>query len=60
LLDVFDLYDEDGSGALEYKEFVGGVFSNNSITKKPDVQSKTEVVQRGQTGSKKVFLDQSE
>ena len=60
LLDVFDLYDEDGSGELDYKEFIGGVFSNNSISQKNHTPSKTEVNQRNNSGSKKVFLEQAE
>ena len=28
---IFNLYDTDGSGELDYKEFVGGIFSNNSV-----------------------------
>ena len=31
LLELFDVYDVDGSGELDYKEFVGGLFGNNSI-----------------------------
>lgn len=28
---IFNLYDTNGSGELDYKEFVGGIFSNNSV-----------------------------
>jgi Ca2+-binding EF-hand superfamily protein len=60
LMDVFDLYDLDGSGELDYKEFVGGIYSNNSISRKGDVQSKVEVVQQENRGAKKVYLEQTE
>ena len=60
LLDVFDLYDVDGSESLDYKEFVGGVYGNNSISRKGDVQGKVEVVQQENKGTKKVFLEQAE
>ena len=60
LLDVFDLYDVDGSGNLDYKEFVGGVFGNNSISRKSDTPVKAEVIQKEKSGSKKVFLEQAE
>ena len=60
LLDVFDLYDVDGSGFLDYKEFVGGVFDNNSISRKSDTPVRVEVVQQEKKGSKKVFLEQAE
>jgi Ca2+-binding EF-hand superfamily protein len=60
LLDVFDIYDVDGSGELDYKEFVGGIYSNNSISRKGDAQAKVEVVQQENRGTKKVFLEQAE
>ena len=31
LLEIFKLYDADGSGELDYKEFVGALFGNTSI-----------------------------
>jgi Ca2+-binding EF-hand superfamily protein len=33
---LFDLYDEDGSNELSYKEFVGCLYGNTSITKGTD------------------------
>lgn len=32
LKELFDLYDEDGSSELSYKEFVGSLYGNSSMT----------------------------
>jgi Ca2+-binding EF-hand superfamily protein len=36
LRELFDIYDEDGSGELSYKEFVGCLYDNTSIAKGTD------------------------
>jgi len=49
LKDIFDMYDNDNSGELSYKEFCGAIFGNNthSLTKTND-------------NSKKHFLERNE
>ena len=42
---IFTLYDTDGSGELDYKEFVGGIFSNNSETTPAKRISKQEYLE---------------
>lgn len=36
LLELFDKYDADQSGELDYKEFVGSLYGNTSISKKDE------------------------
>ena len=62
LLDLFDVYDVDGSGELDYKEFVGSLYSNSSISRKVGVEEdRRRVVQEEpkrqvNPGSKKAYL----
>jgi hypothetical protein len=53
LLEIFDCYDEDESGELEYKEFVGGLYGNTSIAKKNEDSGKKQ-------NNKKNFINQQE
>ncbi len=55
LLELFDIYDADASGELDYKEFVGGLFNNVSIAKKGE-ERKNE----NKTPSKQSYLNREE
>jgi Ca2+-binding EF-hand superfamily protein len=54
LLEIFEIYDADESGELDYKEFVGGLYGNVSIAKKNEESGKK------QTNSKKNYINQQE
>jgi hypothetical protein len=59
-LDLFDIYDTDGSGNLDYKEFVGQLFGNTSISRKVEnnERGRPEIIQQETKGSKKQYLNQ--
>jgi hypothetical protein len=64
-MDLFDVYDQDQSGELDYKEFVGGLYGNTSISKKAaeqeqkkqqaNVSDETKSLQSGK--SKQAYLN---
>lgn len=58
LLDLFEAYDIDRSGELDYKEFVGSIFSNASLAqeKKPQGTTRGDERSQGKSGSKKAYL----
>jgi Ca2+-binding EF-hand superfamily protein len=65
LLDLFDVYDSDRCGELSYKEFVGALYGNSSISKKVADENKRTPVKAEysdenrnlmQGKSKKAFL----
>jgi hypothetical protein len=58
---LFDIYDVDQSGELDYKEFVGSLYSNQSISKEePKSGKKGQSQDDGKKGSegksKKAYL----
>jgi calcium-dependent protein kinase len=55
LLELFEAYDLDGSGELDYKEFVGAIYDNNSISKKVE-----QVNSNKKTNTKKGLINQDE
>jgi Ca2+-binding EF-hand superfamily protein len=54
LLELFDAYDADESGELDYKEFVGALYGNTSIAKKNDEGSNKK------SNTKKSLINQQE
>jgi Ca2+-binding EF-hand superfamily protein len=57
LLDLFETYDEDKSGELDYKEFVGALYSNSSISKKAEDKKQEEPQEKKyKEGSKAAYL----
>jgi hypothetical protein len=42
-LEIFEQYDINQNGELDYKEFVGGIFNNTSIYSKPTEGKKGQV-----------------
>lgn len=59
LAEVFDSYDLNSNGSLDYKEFVGGLYGNTSIAKKGD-EEKKPAGRRYNENSKFAYLDQEE
>ena len=58
LLELFDQYDEDGSGELDYKEFVGSIFGNTSIAKPKEEETRRVDNSESIAGkSKKAYLN---
>jgi hypothetical protein len=53
---LFDSYDEDKSGELAYKEFVGALYSNSSISKKSDDKKEEPQEKKYKEGSKAAYL----
>lgn len=67
LNELFDLYDQEDNGSLSYKELVGAIFSNNSLSKGQErPQSRQQKPQQQQQqhhhkeGSNFAFLEQDE
>ena len=59
LAEVFESYDEDKSGELDYKELVGSLYGNSSISKKVgEEENRREEQPKKQykEGSKKAYL----
>ena len=60
LLELFDVYDVDGSGELDYKEFVGGLFGNNSIINERRSPKKAATPKSSEKKTKQEFLSDEE
>lgn len=58
LAEIFDSYDLNSNDSLDYKEFVGGLFGNTSITKKDEDPKKP--ARKFNENSKYAYLDQEE
>lgn len=60
LLDLHEIYDSDKSGDVDYKEFIGALYGNTSISKKGDGEEKEgrrdESDNRREKTSKKAYL----
>ena len=65
LNELFDHYDQEGNGSLSYKELVGGIFGNNSLSQgqqaRPQQQAPRQQQQhQHQEGSNFAFLERDE
>ena len=60
LLELFDVYDVDGSGELDYKEFVGGLFGNNSIINERRSPKKASAPKSSGKKTKQEYLSDEE
>ena len=60
LLELFDVYDFDGSGELDYKEFVGGLFGNNSIINERRSPKKASAPKSSGKKTKQEYLSDEE
>ena len=60
MLQLFDLYDQDGSGELDYKEFVGALFDNSSIINERRNKKQSAPVQKEQKTKQENINDAEE
>jgi len=58
LAEIFESYDLNHNNTLDYKEFVGGLYGNTSISNK--VEQEKKPAKKFQEGSKYSYLDQEE
>jgi hypothetical protein len=62
--ELFDMYDTEQNGSLSYKELVGGIFGNNSLTKEDRPESRQQQNQnkgpQRKEGSKLSFIEREE
>lgn len=56
-MDLFDAYDVNGNGELDYKEFVGGLFNNSSIAKNKEIVKNEDGKKALDGKSKQAYLD---
>lgn len=59
LLEIFTIYDTDKSGELDYKELIGGVFNNSSISNERKSPTK-KAVQETEPLTKQEYIDTDE